>query len=716
MQSTQTQSATGLTGRLTEIALGYQRTLAQNPHQPQALVGMSLVALASHQNEAAIAMATAAVDAAPLMGTAWVTLGQALKAARRGNEAEQAYTEAIRLDGMDPLARMGLGELKISTDRAEEAVKDYELALQRHPALVAAHLGLGHALVCLGRDEEALARYEQTLALSPRLAEAEFAAGFVLARMGRLKQAESRYRRALVLRPDFAAAWMNLGNLLREQGSEAYAEAALLRAVELRPDLINGWLNLALLERLRQRPSKAEAYLRKALALDPERAATHLAWCQFRTGEQDFAGAWGWLRWTLAREPDNAEAVNSHGILLHKEGRFAEAIEVFKRAEVLGSHAATSNRGNSLLDLGHVAEALQAHEKAVERDPASPGAAYNLAMTRLRVGDWERGWPGYEARWDFREVHRMPRSFQQPRWRGEPLQGRRVLLHAEQGLGDSIQFCRYVPLVAARGGTAVLQVQTPVERLLGSLDAVRAGQAEIMQPGTEPPQFDLECPLMSLPAVFGATVDSVPWHGAYLAADPALALGKRMQFPDLQPGERPLRIGLAWAGNPGYKADHQRSTQLKTFLPLLRTPGVTWISLQKGKPAEQLAHLPGDVFVHDGSSHDRDLAETAALVATLDLVICTDTCVAHLAGAMAKPVWILLPSLADWRWMQGRETTPWYPTARLLRQSAPGDWSGLMERVIAELSSLQQARLNPAVWSLRPESPAARPVFRANPA
>jgi len=688
MQSIQTQSATGLTGHLNEVAFKFQRALAQNPHQPQALMGMSLVALASHQTEAAIAMATAAVDAAPRTGTAWVTLGQALKAAKRGDEAEQAYTEAIRLDGMDALARMGLGELKLSTDRAEEAVKDYELALQRHPTLVAAHLGLGHALVCLGRDAEALARYDLTLALSPRLAEAEFSAGFVLARMGRLKQAETRYRRALVMRPDFAAAWMNLGNLLREQGSEAYAEAALLRAVQLRPDLINGWLNLALLERLRQRPSKAEEYLRKAFALDPERASTHLAWCQFRTGEQDLAGAWGWLRWTLAREPDNAEAVNSHGILLHKEGRFAEAIEAFKRAETLGSHAALSNHGNSLLDLGHVAEALQAHEKAVERDPACAGAIYNLAMTRLRVGDWERGWPGYEARWDFREVHRMPRRFQQPRWRGEPLQGRRVLLHAEQGLGDSIQFCRYVPLVVARGGTVLMQLQTPVERLLDSLDAVRSGQAEIVQPRATPPEFDLECPLMSLPAVFGTTVDSVPWHGAYLAADPALALEKRMQFPDLQPGERSLRVGLAWAGNPKYKADHQRSTLVKTFLPLLRTPSVTWISLQKGKPSEQLADLPDDVFVQDGSSRDRDLAETAALVATLDLVICTDTCIAHLAGAMAKPVWILLPYLADWRWMQHRETTPWYPTARLLRQSAPDDWAGLMERVIVELGSL----------------------------
>jgi tetratricopeptide (TPR) repeat protein len=677
------------------MALACQRSLSENPRQPQALVGMSLVALASRQPEEAVTMATAAVAVAPRMGVAWVTLGQALKAARRNDEAEKAFGEAIRLDGMDPLARMGLGELLMATERPAESMREYELALRRQPALAGAHLGLGYALACQGRDGEALERYEQALALDPRLAEAEFAAGFALARLGRHRQAETRYRRALVLRPDFAAAWQNLGNLLREQGREAHAEAALLRAVELRPDLIAGWLNLALLERGRRRPDQAEAHLRRAFALDPGRLDTLVAWCQFRCAERDLAGAWEWLRWALTRDPEHAEAVNMQGILLHTEGRFAEAVEVFKRAEKLGSRAAASNRGNSLLDLGRVGEALQAHEKAVERDPECAGARYNLAMTQLRVGDWEHGWPGYEARWDFREVHRLPRSFSQPRWRGEPLRGRRVLLHAEQGLGDSIQFCRYVPLVAARGGLALLQVQTPVERLLGSLAAVQAGQAMIAQPGEKPPPFDLECPLMSLPAVFMTTVETVPWRGAYLGADPEMVAGKRMKFPSIRPGAETLRVGLAWAGNPGYKADRQRSTRLDTLLPLLRTPGINWVSLQKGKAAEQLAELPEDIFVWDGSSRDRDLAETAALVATLDLVIATDSCIAHLAGAMGKPVWILLPFLADWRWMQRRETTPWYPTARLLRQRAPGDWAGLVKRAIAELNELRQAQAWP---------------------
>ncbi|MGA9670832.1 MAG: tetratricopeptide repeat protein [Terracidiphilus sp.] len=687
-----------LTGHLSEVALGYQQMLEQNPRQPEALVGICLVALASGQPEAAVKMAQAAVAAAPGLVTTWIALGQALTSAARSDEAERAYEQAIRMDGNNALARMGLGELKIVAGRAEQAVHEFELALTYQPALVPAHLGLGNSLAAMGRNEDALERYQQAIALRPRLPEAEFAAGFVLARLGRFKEAETRYRRALVERPDFAAAWMNLGGLLREQGREAFADAALRRAVELRPDLVAGWINLAILERERRRPEQAEAHLRKAFELNPAQVETHVAWCQFRAAEKDLAGAWSWLRWALARDPDNPEAVNMQGILLHSEDRFSEAIEAFERAEALGNHPAVSNRGNSLLDMGRMNEALQAHEAAVERDPTHAGAQYNLALTQLRLGQWDRGWPGYEARWRFREVHRSPRIFRQPRWRGEPLEGRRILLHAEQGLGDTIQFCRYATLVVARGGFPVLQVQKPVERLLRSLPAVRAGLAEIVLLGTDhdhaPPEFDLECPLMSLPAVFETSVETVPWPGAYLGAESELVRSKRMQFPDLQldkqPRRPPMRVGFAWAGNPRYRADNKRSVNLQTLLPLLRVPGITWISLQKGPAAKQLAGLPDDIFVPDGSSGDRDLGEAAALVATLDLVITTDTCIAHLAGAMGKPVWILLPHLSDWRWMQLTETTPWYPTARLFRQSAPDDWPEVLDRVIQQLDVFRE--------------------------
>jgi tetratricopeptide (TPR) repeat protein len=669
--------------RLLQLALGYQRTLSANPQDPRALAAISLVALASRQNETAVRMAKLAVTAAPRMVPAWVVLGQALKAAGCAAEAERAYRNALSLDGMDALARLGLGELKLAADSPEEAASEFQFALCRLPLLAAAHLGLGNALAMMCRFEQALASYSKALALGPRLPEAEFASGFVLARLGRIREAEIHYRRALAERPDFAAAWVNLGSVLREQGREAEAWAALRRAVELRPDLISGWINLAALARAAKRPSEAEEYLRKALALDPSQVETHISWCQFRASEGDLPGAWEWLRKALAHQPDQNEAVNMQGILLHKEGRFEEAVECFRRAQSLGSRTAGSNCGNSLLDLGRMEEALEAHQSAVKLDPLSPGVQYNLALTRLRLGDWEHGWPDYEARWQFRAVHRSPRTFAVPRWQGELLEGRRILLHAEQGFGDTIQFCRYAALVAARGGNVVLQVQQPVERLLRSLAAVGSGAARTALLDQPAPPFDLECPLMSLPAVFRTTVDSVPWTGAYLGADPALVREKRMLLEGIGPGPH---VGLCWAGNPRYKADRHRSMRLGRLLPLLRIRRVCWISLQKGEAAGQIDDLPAGVHLWDGSSAERDLAETAALIAGLDLVITTDTSIAHLAGAMGKPVWILLPHLSDWRWMQEIETTPWYPTARLFRQSSPGDWEGVLERVLAELA------------------------------
>jgi Glycosyltransferase family 9 (heptosyltransferase) len=212
--------------------------------------------------------------------------------------------------------------------------------------------------------------------------------------------------------------------------------------------------------------------------------------------------------------------------------------------------------------------------------------------------------------------------------------------------------------------------------------------------GQTPPDFDLECPLISLPAALGTTVQTVPWSGAYLGADPEIADQKLVEFPAFGTS---LRVGIAWAGNPRYKADSQRSTHLKTLLPLLQMPGVTWISLQKGDAAEQSRSLPGNVVIWDGCSLDRDLADAAALVATLDLVITTDTCIAHLAGAMGKPVWILLPHFADWRWMERTGATPWYPTARLIRQTKPGDWNGVVQRAIGGLTGFCRAHRRPPI-------------------
>lgn len=672
------------TDNLLAVAVSFQQILTRHPHHPEALIGMSLVALASGQFGPALTMARAATAAAPSMSMAWVTLGQALKADGRIGEAELAYEHALDLEGRNGLAHLGLGELRMATNRPEEALEAFQTALHWQPSLLAAHMGAGHALACSGRDEDALRHYRQALLLAPQSAEAEFAIAFFLARMGKAMEAEAHYRDALMLRPDFGAAWMNLGCLLREQGKMPHAAAALTRAVELRPDVPAGWVNLALLAREQRRTGEARHHLLRAFALNPESVDTLLAWCQFCIAEEDRMGAWEWLRWAQTRSPSHPEVANTHGMLLHMERRFAEAAETFTQAEACGSAAAVSNLGNTLLNMGRIHEALQAHERAAASQPQSAGAEYNLALTRLRLGEWKRGWAGYEARWRFREVHPFPRIFQCPRWHGEPLEGRRILLYAEQGLGDAIQFCRYAPLVAASGAQVILQVHPPLVRLMHSLAAAQAGHISVVALGEEPPDFVLECPLMSLPAVFGTTLETVPWSGPYLGPSPEQRISRRPGSPD-HPGA--LRVGIAWAGNPRYKADTQRSMRLDTLVPLLRQhPEIHWISLQKGESVGQLRQLPRDLPITDGCSLDQDLADAAALIATLDLVITTDTSIAHLAGAISKPVWILLPHLSDWRWMQDVETTPWYPTARLFRQATPGDWDGTLGRVSTELT------------------------------
>ena len=535
---------------LLTAALGFQKRLIENPGEPNALTGMALVALATGQAAQALEMACAAVRAAPESISAWIALGQAHQAAGDIERAEEAYLAALRLDGMDFTAHVALGELRLAQNRPAEAREEFACALRRNPALAPALMGLGNACALAGQDRKALTVYEYLLTMHPHVAEGEFGAGFVLARLGRPKEAEQRYRRALALRPDFAAAWLNLGIVLREQGRTVFAFAAAGRATEFCPEMISAWVNLAQIEQELGLPEEAQKHLRRAFALNPEQVETLVAWCHFRSAEGDAAGAWRWLQWSLARDPEFPEALNMQGVKFHLEGRLAEAVEVFERAEAKGHAAAASNRGNTLLEMGRFDAALEAQQKSVEAEPECVGSRYNLALTRLRLGDWERGWADYEARWRFREVHRLPVTFREPRWLGEPLEGRTILLHAEQGLGDTIQFCRYATLVAARGGRIVLEAQEAAVRLLRSMAVVRGGLAQVIRMGEARPAFDLECPLMSLPAVFSTTPETVPWAGAYLGAPEEERRWKLEQLPTVRDGVGVLRVGLAWAGNP----------------------------------------------------------------------------------------------------------------------------------------------------------------------
>jgi hypothetical protein len=346
------------------------------------------------------------------------------------------------------------------------------------------------------------------------------------------------------------------------------------------------------------------------------------------------------------------------------------------------------NLGNALYDEGKVSEAISCYEQAIALRPGHVLSKMNLAMAQLKSGDLLSGWKNYEWRWNQKLAKGQKREFVQPLWQGEPIQGQRILLYGEQGLGDCIQFLRYVPKVQAAGGKIVLEVPSRLQRLAAQLPGIE----ESIAFGDSLPSFDWQCPLVSLPLVFATDLPSIPAAVPYLGV-PADARQKAQSLPWPTEG---LRVGLAWAGNPKNQNDKFRSMPFACFRTLFSTQGLRFFSLQLGEALEQLTQ--SEAPVTDLAPFTADMADTAAFIANLDLVITVDTSIAHLAGALAKPVWILLPSNADWRWMAERGDSPWYPTARLFRQSEPGDWSRVMKRVASCLAANKRGkfRLRPS--------------------
>ncbi len=380
-----------------------------------------------------------------------------------------------------------------------------------------------------------------------------------------------------------------------------------------------------------------------------------------------------------ALRPDYAEAYNNRAAAAYALGRFEEALANCDCALALRpDHAATfCNRAAAAYVLGRFDEALANYNHTITLQPDHAGAHFGKATLRLLAGDFARGWPEYEWRWGAAAL--TPRHFSQPRWSGaQDIRGKTILLHSEQAFGDVIQFCRYVPLVAKRAGRVILEVPGTLRGLMRSL----SGDARIACSGDELPAFDLHCPLLSLPLAFGTRLETIPSRTPYLSAAPRYL----EKWGALLGPKRQLRIGVAWSGNATHKHDHVRSIKLASLLPILDADA-TFISVQKDISDEDAKLLIEQKRIVNFGEALEDFSDTAALMSHLDLVISADTSVAHLAGALAKPVWVLLPFVPDWRWLLDRDDSPWYPTARLFRQDESRSWEGALARVKAALVS-----------------------------
>ncbi len=523
-----------------------------------------------------------------------------------------------------------------------------------------------------GRLPDAEAAYLAILKRQPRDVAALNLLGLLQHRQGRHGEAADLIGRAVALQPDDVQALGNLGAVQMALGNRAAAIASFRRAAELAPRDASAWRNLglALLENCEPRAA-AEAY-RQALALDPDSPAgsKQLARALFAAGDGE-AAAEVYARLVLAN-PDQAENWNNLGAARYRAGDLAGAETALREALRLdqGNAAAWCNLGAAENDRGRDDAAIASFSRAIEIEPDHVDAHVYRGASLLRQGRFAEGWADYDWRLKQRRGPRVDRGFAQPRWQGEDFAGRRLLIHAEQGLGDTIQFMRYLPMVKARGGEVTFEVQPPLYRLIAANRAMQG--IEVVAEGSPLPAFDLFCPLLSLPGIFATDLSSIPGGIPYLAGDPAL-------MPALPLRRKQRRWALVWSGNPRHPADRLRSLPGPALDRLAGLREVEFISLQKAPSAKPEA-LP----LIDAAPLLTDFAVTAAVLAEVGLVITVDTAVAHLAGAMGKPTCLLLPHVADWRWMSGRSDTPWYPSLGLFRQPSPGDWTSVIERIADE--------------------------------
>ena len=454
-------------------------------------------------------------------------------------------------------------------------------------------------------------------------------------------------QRALAADPRLAAAHYTLGRIHQAEGRAAQAEASYLRSLQLDPGQARAYNNLGCVQQTSGRLEAAIQSFRRALALDPELPQSLLNLASL-TGE----------RRLLARSAAN-----------------------YRRQAGLNPRDALvcHDLGNVYRELGQLDAALAWHEEALRRDPECAEAHFARGLVLLLQGRLAEGWAENEWRFRAKALGTPAREPLRSRWDGSDLGGRTLLLHAEQGLGDSILFARYASLAARRCGRLIVECPASLKGLLATVEGVDIALAQ----GEPLPPFDAHLSLVSLPRIFGTTLESIPWSGPYLRVDP----GRMAHWRRLRSGTKRL-VGLAWAGQPGQGDDRKRSLALAALAPLAAAPGIRFVSLQKGAPAAQAKDPPAGLELVDETAALHDLMETAALMANLDLVVSVDTSVANLAGAMGLPAWVLLSRVPDWRWLLGRETTPWYPTLRLLRQQGEGDWAPVVARLAVELARL----------------------------
>jgi len=633
-------------GRLADAERAYYQILAVDPEHCDCLHLLGVILHQRGKHAQAIALIDLSLDNNSTNAFAWNNRGNALNELKQLDAAVASYDRALAIAPDFAFALCNRGAALYALKRPDEALASYDRALAAQPDYVEALSNRGNVLKDLKRFDEALASFDRALAVRPDYAEAHLNRGVLLQELKRLDEALSSFDRAVAIRPEFVEALSNRGSVLYQLKRFDEALASCDRALALQPQFAEVHVNRANALQALKRFEEALASCDRAAALQPDLSDIHYNRANALHMLRRFEDALASYDIELARRPDFANALANRGVTLQSLKRFESALTSYQQAYALR--------------------------------PDFADAHYNEGLCRLLIGDLRRGWEKHEWRWRTDQLGSGKRNFREPLWTpGQEIAGRTVLLHAEQGFGDTIQFCRYVPLVAGRGARVILEVQPQLYELMSSLP----GAAQVVQSGEPLPHFDLQCPLLSVPRAFGTELATIPSATPYLHASSA-----RKQHWTARLGPRTsLRVGIAWSGRPSHKNDRNRSIGLDAFLSIFAGVDVSLVSLQREVRDADAAVLRERSDVLHFGDELTNFADTAALISALDLVIAVDTSVTHLAGALAKPVWLLLPFVPDWRWLLDRDDSPWYPTARLFRQDETRAWDDAFVRVRAAL-------------------------------
>jgi tetratricopeptide (TPR) repeat protein len=574
--------------------------------------------------------------------------GIVLAALKRPVEATERFTQALALNPSAVETWNSRGTVFNGLGQYQQAIADFDRAIALNSKYTDAFCNKGNSLAALKLWDQSLAAYDAAIALNQRLANAWLGRAKILLFVYKdYKTAADAYDRALSLKPDLAETWVGLGNIFYQSRQYDRALAAYEKAIELNPDLSDGWHGRANVLYETKRHDEAITAYDKLLGKSPA-----LAW--------------------LGR-----------GSVYSDLGLDDQALAAFEQAIALSPDLANawSARGSILARATRHEEAFACYEKAVELSPDYAEGYFNKGLLKLLVGDLEAGWPLYEWRWKIRNLELSARHFAKKQWLGhENISAKTVLVHSEQGFGDTIQFYRYISKLTGLGCKIIFETQAPLVSLINANSNIY----QVISQGETLPNFDVHCPLLSLPLAFNTTLETIPASVPYLFPSPERLELWRTKFDR----KATVRIGLVWSGK--LLPDFRRSIPLELLLRIINEKA-EWHSLQKDVLESDQSSLHSTPTIRNHASSLIDFSDTAALITEMDLVISIDTAVAHLAGALGKPVWVLLPFHPDFRWLQEREDSPWYPTARLFRQPLPGDWAAVVERVRQELTSFIQA-------------------------